>query len=72
MAAANSAANWMNRCRRLHVYYQDEGSRKLEAIAQWTPRLIYGIVAGHYRLSKSSGFTLGYFNQISNALTKGF
>ena len=29
----------------LHRYYQDEGTRKLHAVAQWTPRLIYGGVA---------------------------
>ena len=27
--------------RRLHQYYQEEGSRKLRALAQWTPRLVY-------------------------------
>jgi type II secretory pathway component PulF len=27
--------------KRLHVYYQEEGTRKLHAFAQWTPRAIY-------------------------------
>ena len=27
--------------RRLHAYYQEEGSRKLHAVAAWTPRAIY-------------------------------
>ncbi len=27
--------------RRLHVYYQEEGTRKLRAFTQWTPRAIY-------------------------------
>ena len=27
--------------RRLHGYYQEEGSRKLHAVARWTPRAIY-------------------------------
>lgn len=53
--------------RRLHDYYRDEGTRKLEAIAQWTPRLIYGIVAGVIAY-KILTFYIGYFHQIS-ALT---
>ena len=31
--------------RRLHLYYQEEGSRKIHAVSQWTPRLIYLMVA---------------------------
>ena len=31
--------------RRLHRYYHEEGSRKLQAFAEWTPRAIYTIVA---------------------------
>ena len=31
--------------RRLHRYYQEEGSRKIHAVAQWTPRLIYLVIA---------------------------
>ncbi len=30
--------------RRLHQYYQEEGTRKLRAFAQWTPRAIYMVV----------------------------
>ena len=30
---------------RLHEYYQEEGTRKLRALAQWMPRLIYLLVA---------------------------
>jgi type II secretory pathway component PulF len=30
---------------RLRKYYQEEGSRKIHAVAQWTPRLIYLIIA---------------------------
>ncbi|HEY5913434.1 MAG TPA: type II secretion system F family protein [Verrucomicrobiae bacterium] len=29
---------------RLHHYYQEEGTRKLRAFAQWTPRLLYLVV----------------------------
>jgi type II secretory pathway component PulF len=33
--------------RRLYRHYQEEGSRKLHAVAQWTPRLIYfGLLLG--------------------------
>jgi type II secretory pathway component PulF len=49
--------------RRLHRYYQDEGTRKLQAIAQWTPRLVYLIVAGIIAWRIIS-FWLGYFDQI--------
>ena len=31
--------------RRMHNYYQEEGTRKLHAIAQWMPRGIYFLVA---------------------------
>jgi type II secretory pathway component PulF len=31
--------------KRLHQYYQDEGTRKLHYLAQWTPRMIYLMVA---------------------------
>ena len=56
--------------RRLHRYYNDEGSRKLQAFAEWTPRAIYGIIACiiGYEIIQ---FYTGYFNQIS-AITKGF
>ena len=56
--------------RRLHRYYHEEGSRKLQAFAEWTPRLIYAIVACiiGYKIIE---FYSGYFNQI-DTLTKGF
>jgi type IV pilus assembly protein PilC len=54
---------------RLHDYFRTEGTRKLEIIAQWTPRLIYGLVAVIIAL-KVIGFYTGYFNQIST-LTNG-
>ena len=31
--------------RRLRIYYQEEGSRKLHALAQWTPKAVYLFVA---------------------------
>jgi type II secretory pathway component PulF len=49
--------------RRLHRYYQDEGARKLQAVAQWTPRLVYLIIAGIIAW-KVISFWTGYFDQI--------
>jgi type II secretory pathway component PulF len=56
--------------RQLQRYYQEEGSRKLHAVAQWTPRLIYLTVAlgiAYYIVN----FWMNYFQQINNA-TSGF
>ena len=56
--------------KRLYTHYQEEGTFKLHAFAQWMPRLIYGLVAlmvAYYVIQ----FWTGYFNQISN-ITKGF
>ncbi|HWI58701.1 MAG TPA: hypothetical protein VNZ22_15860, partial [Bacillota bacterium] len=52
--------------KRLHEYYQEEGSRKLHALAQWTPKAFYlGIVLViAYRVLM---FWSGYFQQIQNA-----
>jgi type II secretory pathway component PulF len=55
---------------RLHRYYNDEGNRKLQVFAEWTPRVIYGIVAAiiAYKIIQ---FYTGYFKQIST-ITNGF
>ena len=52
--------------RRLHRYYQDEGTRKLHLFAQWTPRALYlGImVMIGYRVI---AFWSNYFNQVGAA-----
>lgn len=52
--------------RGLHGYYQEEGSRKLHAIARWTPRAIYlGIMLMiAYRIVR---FWADYFNQVGAA-----
>ena len=52
--------------RRLHSYYQEEGTRKLHAVAQWVPRFIYLAVALAiaYRIIQ---FWLDYFRQIREA-----
>ena len=52
--------------RLLHRFYQEEGSRKMHALAQWTPRAVYLCIALMigYRVVH---FWIGYFNQISAA-----
>ena len=56
--------------RRLHRYYNDEGTNKLQAFAQWTPRLVYFCVVLIIAYNVIRFYT-GYFNQISN-ITNGF
>ena len=51
---------------RLHRYYQEEGSRKLHTVAQWTPRAIYFGVALMIAW-RVVGFWMGYFKQIGDA-----
>jgi type II secretory pathway component PulF len=53
--------------RRLRTYYEEEGTRKLHAVAQWTPRAMYlGIVLLiAYRVVT---FYVGYFGRIGEAL----
>jgi type IV pilus assembly protein PilC len=53
--------------RRLNAFYQEEGNLKLQMFTQWTPRLLYFIVALviAWQIIK---FWQGYFNQI-NSLT---
>jgi len=50
--------------RRLHDHYQDDASRKLLIVAQWTPRFVYFIVAFGVVYQVFSFWT-HYFNQIS-------
>jgi type II secretory pathway component PulF len=52
--------------RRLHQYYQSEGSRKLHALAQWTPRAVYLCIMLMIAY-KIIQFWLGYFKEIGNA-----
>jgi type II secretory pathway component PulF len=49
----------------LHRYYRDEGNRKLQNFAEWTPRILYALVALiiAYKIIQFYG---GYFNQISH------
>ena len=52
--------------RGLHQYFQEEGSRKLHAVARWTPRAVYLaiVLMIAYRIVH---FYVGYFKDISNA-----
>jgi hypothetical protein len=52
--------------RRLHSYYQEEGSRKMHLVSQWVPIFIYLGVAGMVAY-KVIGFYMGHINDIRNA-----
>jgi type IV pilus assembly protein PilC len=52
---------------RLHALYQEEGSRKMRMVAQWTPRLIYmGITC--FVGFRIIAFYTGYFHQIDQII----
>jgi type IV pilus assembly protein PilC len=51
--------------KRLYAHYQEEGTGKLHAFAQWLPRLIYGIVASVIAY-KIITFYTGYFQQVND------
>ena len=53
--------------RRLHQYYQDEGSRKLHAVAQWTPRAVYFFIMMMIAVYVVRFWT-GYFKQIGDVI----
>jgi len=52
--------------RRLHAYYQEEGSRKLHAVARWIPRAIYLciVLVIAYRIVQ---FYTNYFGMVRDA-----
>lgn len=49
----------------LYRYYRDEGNRKLQLFAEWTPRLLYALVAAII-VYKIIQFYSGYIGQISH------
>ncbi len=65
-AAGEISGTLEDTLKRLQVYYQEEGSRKLHAFAQWMPRLLYLLIVGliAYRILS---FWMGYFNQVRDA-----
>jgi type II secretory pathway component PulF len=53
--------------RQLHRIYQEDGTRKLHAVAQWVPRIIYLIIVlviAYYIIN----FWMGHFGQIREAV----
>jgi type II secretory pathway component PulF len=52
--------------KRLARYYLEEGTRKLRAVAQWTPRVIYLFVALMIAI-KVVNFYMGYFKMVRDA-----
>jgi general secretion pathway protein F/type IV pilus assembly protein PilC len=52
---------------RLRAYYQEEGTRKLRALAEWTPKLIYLAIALMIAWRVVS-FWAGYYGQLSDVL----
>jgi type II secretory pathway component PulF len=55
---------------RLRVYYEEEGRRKFEALAEWIPRIIYLVIAIAIGIAIIQFYT-GYFNRVA-AVTQGF
>lgn len=53
--------------RRLHALYLDEGTRKLKALAEWTPKIVYLLVAIMIAF-KVIAFYSGYFKSIGDAM----
>ncbi len=53
--------------RRLHEHYLDEGKRKFQMLASWTPKLVYFIIMLAIAQQILS-FYSGYFQQIGNAM----
>jgi type II secretory pathway component PulF len=53
--------------RRLHVLYQESATRKLRAMAEWVPRLVYLVIALVIAV-KVVSFWVGYYGQIGEAL----
>jgi type II secretory pathway component PulF len=51
--------------KRLYAHYQEEGTHKLQSFAQWTPRLVYMVVAGIIAYKVITFYT-GYFQQIND------
>ena len=52
--------------RRLHQYYQEEGSRKLHAVCRWVPMAIYLAIVAVIAYKIISFYT-GYFQQVRDA-----
>jgi type II secretory pathway component PulF len=53
--------------KRLQAYYQEEGTRKLRALAEWTPKLVYLAIALMIAWRVVS-FWAGYFGQLGEVM----
>lgn len=53
--------------RRLHGLYQDSSSRKLHAVSEWAPRLIYFLIVISIAIQIVS-FWVGHYNQLGEAM----
>jgi len=53
--------------RKLHILYYDEGSHQLQAVAEWTPRLVYLGVALLVAVQVVRAWS-NYFNQINQVI----
>ncbi len=53
--------------RRLHAHYQDEGSRKMRSVADWTPKLVYLVIAGAIAVRIVS-FYSNYFKTLNSIM----
>jgi type II secretory pathway component PulF len=51
----------------LHRYYEEEGTRKMQLLVQWAPRLFYLLIVLGIAI-KIVQFWLGYFQQINEAI----
>ena len=54
--------------RRLHTYYQEDGSRKIRAVAKWVPMFIYLIIVAIIAYNVLM-FYSGYFKQVNDSMT---
>jgi len=52
---------------RIHVLYQEEGSRKMRLVSQWTPRLIYMLIVCFVGFRIIMFYT-SYFNQLGQIM----
>ena len=52
--------------RRLHGYYQDEGSRKIRAVAKWVPMFIYLVIVAIIAYNIIQSYT-AHFQEIDDA-----
>jgi type II secretory pathway component PulF len=53
--------------RRLYNHYQEEGSRKLQQLADWAPKAVFLVIAGLIAVKIISFYT-GYFNTINQVI----